>query len=79
LALLAGCSSAPDYKKPQVAMPAAWQSTAPFVQGTPADHIPKGQWWVIFQDPQLNQLEQQAMAQNQTLQVAAARLEQARA
>lgn len=79
LVLLAGCSSAPDYKKPEIVMPAAWQSTAPFVQGVPADHIPKGQWWVIFQDPQLNQLEQQAITQNQTLQVAVARLEQARA
>jgi len=77
--LLAGCASGPDYKKPDVTLPAAWQANTPFHQGVPNDSALKGNWWELFQDAQLNQLEQQVIAQNQNLQVAAAHLEQARA
>ncbi|MFZ6647983.1 efflux transporter outer membrane subunit [Undibacterium sp. TJN25] len=76
---LAACAIAPDYKKPDVAMPAAWQSASPFSVGAPNDGALKGNWWEVFGDAQLNQLAQQVMAQNQSLQVSAARLEQARA
>jgi multidrug efflux system outer membrane protein len=78
-ALLAGCASGPDYKKPDVEMPAAWRSATPFHAGTPNDAALKGNWWELFQDAQLNQLAQQTLAHNQNLQVAAAHLEQARA
>ena len=78
-ALLAGCASGPDYKKPEVNLPAAWQDNSPFRQGTPNDGQLKGTWWELFHDPQLNSLEQQVLAQNQTLAIAATRLEQARA
>ncbi|MES2106044.1 MAG: efflux transporter outer membrane subunit [Pseudomonadota bacterium] len=74
-----GCASAPDYQKPDIGMPAAWQAAPPFREGIPGDSMLKGNWWELFRDVQLNQLEQQMMAQNQSLQVAAARLEQARA
>jgi outer membrane protein, multidrug efflux system len=79
VALLAGCASGPDYKKPDISMPAAWQFATPFHAGTPNDGALKGDWWELFQDAQLNRLEQQALAQNQTLRIAAAHLEQARA
>lgn len=78
-ALLAGCASGPDYQKPDISMPVAWQFATPFHAGTPNDGALKGDWWELFQDAQLNQLEQQALAQNQTLRIAAAHLEQARA
>jgi multidrug efflux system outer membrane protein len=78
-ALLAGCTSGPDYKKPEINMPAAWQSATPFHEGQPNDGALKGNWWELFQDAQLNQLEQQAVAQNQSLRIAAMHLEQARA
>ncbi|HTD03156.1 efflux transporter outer membrane subunit [Undibacterium sp.] len=76
---MAGCAGAPDYRRPDISIPAAWQSAPPFREGAPSDGALKGNWWELFQDAQLNQLEQQAMVQNQSLQLAAARLEQARA
>lgn len=78
-ALLAGCAAGPDYKKPAVDLPPAWQGTTQFRAAAPNDEALKGNWWELFHDPQLNVLEQQAIAQNQSLRVAASRLEQARA
>jgi outer membrane protein, multidrug efflux system len=77
-AWLSGCASGPDYKKPELEMPAAWQFEEPFHAATPNDGALKGNWWESFQDARLNQLEQLALAQNQTLRIAATRLEQAR-
>jgi len=79
VALLAGCASGPDYKKPEISMPAAWQIATPFHEAVPSDGALKGNWWELFQDEQLNQLEQQALAQNQSLRIAIAHLDQARA
>jgi NodT family efflux transporter outer membrane factor (OMF) lipoprotein len=45
----------------------------------PGDQAPKGDWWSVFADPELNALEQQADEANQNLKAAFARLEQARA
>ena len=78
-ALLAGCSTAPIYNKPQVDMPVTWQTQAPWRQGAPNDLAAKGPWWERFNDVQLNALEEKAMLNNQTLAAANARLAQARA
>jgi NodT family efflux transporter outer membrane factor (OMF) lipoprotein len=78
-AMLAGCAVGPDYKKPEVEVPAAWQSTNTFHEAAPNDAALKGNWWEMFHDEQLNQLAAQTLAHNQNLQVAAAHLEQARA
>ncbi|MES2356643.1 MAG: efflux transporter outer membrane subunit [Pseudomonadota bacterium] len=43
------------------------------------DTLPKGEWWRIFGDEELNRLEQQALAGNFSLQAAVARLERSRA
>ena len=77
--LLAGCAVGPDYKKPDLSLPVAWQEGTPFHPGVPDDGAQKGNWWECFHDAQLNQLEQQVIAQNQSLQIAATHLEQARA
>jgi NodT family efflux transporter outer membrane factor (OMF) lipoprotein len=45
----------------------------------PNDAISRGQWWEIFQDPQLTALEEQVDISNQTLVVAEAQLRSARA
>ena len=76
--LLAGCAVGPDYKKPDVEMPASWEGIA-FNAAKPDDGALKGNWWEAFHDDKLNQLEQQALAQNQSLKQAATRLEQAHA
>jgi multidrug efflux system outer membrane protein len=76
----AACSAAgPAYKKPDVVTPESWQTPAPWHESNPADSIPKGSWWSLFGDPELNQYEERAMASNQTLKAAVSRLGEARA
>jgi len=79
VALLAGCAVGPDYKKPDVELPTAWQGDIPFNTARPDDAAVKGNWWELFHDEKLNDLEQKAIAQNQSLKLAVTRLEQARA
>jgi NodT family efflux transporter outer membrane factor (OMF) lipoprotein len=66
------------YQKPDVTTPQNWQSPIPWNQANPSDALPKNDWWTIFQDPELNQYEEKAVANNQTLKAATARLVQAR-
>src|SRR5450756_2034398 len=77
--LLSACATAPEYRKPALDMPVAWKVEAPWREGTPNDGAPKGPWWQGFGDPQLDLLEQQALAGSPTLALASARLAQARA
>jgi outer membrane protein, multidrug efflux system len=69
----------PKYQKPSVSTPQNWQTPAPWQEALPLDSLPKGMWWAFFGDAELNQYEQRAMASNQTLQAAVARLSEARA
>lgn len=84
--MLAGCSLAPDFKMPSMALPESYKETAnpEEVKGEwkPAVSLEKqdrGQWWKLFGDEQLNALEQQAADANQSLKAASARVEEARA
>jgi multidrug efflux system outer membrane protein len=79
LSSVAAFAVGPNYKKPDVTTPGAWQAPAPWHEANPLDHIPKGNWWTLFGDPELNQYEDQAIANNQTLKASLARLNQARA
>ncbi|MDR6376152.1 multidrug efflux system outer membrane protein [Paraburkholderia caledonica] len=45
----------------------------------PSDQAYRGQWWKVFGDKQLDQLEEQALDANQSLKAAAARVREARA
>ena len=78
-ALLFGCAAAPEYRKPALDMPAAWKVDAPWRTARPEDAAAKGPWWQAYGDPTLNALEEQANANNPTLDIANARLAQARA
>lgn len=69
----------PKYQKPDVTTPQNWQTPAPWHEALPLDSLPKGAWWEFFGDADLNQYEVRAMASNQTLQAAIARLSEARA
>jgi outer membrane protein, multidrug efflux system len=79
LILLALCSCAvgPDYRKPDETgiVPADWR----WKTAEPKDTIPKGEWWRVFHDPVLNGLETNAVADNQNLSAAVARVDGARA
>lgn len=77
---LAGCSLAPHYARPATPdPPPAYKEMAEWKVATPADAVPRGAWWSRFQDPQLDALEDEVSASNQSLKAALARLEQARA
>ena len=71
-------ATGPKYKKPDVTIPAGWQTPAPWHQAGPVDSIPKGAWWTLFGDAELNQYEDRALANNQTEKAALARLSEAR-
>jgi multidrug efflux system outer membrane protein len=75
--MLGGCAVGPDYHKPSAETPPAWQPVEPWHEAAPGDSVLKGNWWELFQDPQLNPLVEQALTSNQNLRVAAARLQQA--
>ncbi|HEY2459834.1 MAG TPA: efflux transporter outer membrane subunit [Candidatus Acidoferrum sp.] len=75
----AGCTVGPNYKRPSAPVAAKWDVAAPWRESAPKDSIPKGQWWSVFQDDDLNSLEKASLDANQTIKVSIARLEQARA
>jgi len=72
-------AKSPKYEKPGVATPQNWQTPSPWHEALPLDSLPKGAWWEFFADAELNSYEQRAMANNQSLQAAIARLSEARA
>jgi multidrug efflux system outer membrane protein len=83
--LAAGCSLAPKLEQPEVDVPARYKDLGPdeprgeWKPAEPADRAPRGEWWKVFGDPVLDDLERQASAANPTVQVAAARVAQSRA
>jgi multidrug efflux system outer membrane protein len=76
--LLGGCTVGPKYQRAQVQTPPAWKTEGPWREVAPKDAIPKGAWWEIFHDEELNRYEQQLLAANQSLAAAQSRLDQAR-
>jgi NodT family efflux transporter outer membrane factor (OMF) lipoprotein len=77
---LAGCSLAPAYAPPKLAVtPTAYQETGPWTPASPADAAPRGDWWAMFGDATLDQLESRIEHGNPDLAAALARYDQARA
>lgn len=87
---LAGCMVGPDYVRSSSETAPAYKSLAAvpdgWKQASPADQFPRGRWWEIYGDPELNRLQDEAIAANQTLaaayanyRVAQAQVSQARA
>jgi multidrug efflux system outer membrane protein len=82
LASLAACTVGPDYHAPKMDSPAAWQvdPADAYWHAAQPSHAPLDpQWWKAFGNTELNGLEDAALAENQTLRVAAAHYAQARA
>jgi NodT family efflux transporter outer membrane factor (OMF) lipoprotein len=79
--LLAGCKPVgPNYSRPAYQAPAAYKETgastvipppAPaggaWQPANPSDTLLRGKWWEIYNDPQLNQLEERIEANNPNL------------
>jgi NodT family efflux transporter outer membrane factor (OMF) lipoprotein len=76
---LSGCSVGPNYHRPDAPVPTTWKAEGPWRPGDPRDQIPKGEWWKIFGDSDLDVLESQAVSANFTIQASVAKLDQARA
>ena len=77
--LLAGCTVGPKYERASAPTTAKWDVSEPWRQSDPKDAVPKGEWWGVFRDDELNGLEKDAIAANQTLQAAIGNYNQARA
>jgi NodT family efflux transporter outer membrane factor (OMF) lipoprotein len=80
--LIAGCRVGPKYVIPVTPAPPAFKEAIPadfkgdsgWKLGQPYDAIPRGTWWTVFNDEELNTLEPQVEAANQTLRQADANL-----
>ncbi|THD64839.1 MAG: efflux transporter outer membrane subunit [Phenylobacterium sp.] len=64
---LAGCAVGPDYHRPSAPTPPAFKEAAGWTPSHPVDAIDKGAWWSMFNDPDLNALEQRVAVSNQTV------------
>jgi len=74
-ALLGGCAIGPDYKRPSVAEPPTFRGQATAEAASFAD----APWWEVFQDPSLKALIQEALRNNYDVNIAVARVQEARA
>src|SRR6202051_3198826 len=74
-----GCTVGPKYRQPVVQAPSAYKEVGDWKPAQPNDQNLGGEWWKIFQDPQLNALELQINVSNQNLKAAEAQFRQARA
>lgn len=79
LALLAACTVGPNYVRPTAEVPAAYKEMEGWKVAEPKDHLVHGAWWEIFNDPELNGLEEQVNISNQNVAIAEAQFRQARA
>ena len=76
---LSGCTVGPKYHRPAAEVPPAYKEVGDWKPAQPNDQNFSGNWWEIFQDPQLNTLEAQVNVSNQNLKAAEAQYTQARA
>ena len=78
--LLSGCAVGPDYQRPAIAVADAWNragASAPEA-AQPADKAGE-RWWSLYADPVLDALVAEALTNNADIQIAAARVLEARA
>src|SRR3984885_4839601 len=85
--VLAGCHVGPQYTRPSAPLapafkeelPANFKSEDGWKAAQPSDAQLKGDWWTLFNDPQLSTLEAQIDPANQTLKESEANFRSARA
>ena len=76
---LAGCAAGPDYVRPQLEAPAQFKEMQGWRPAEPRDALPRGSWWTMFGDRELDALMTRVDLSNQTLRAAEARFRQSRA
>jgi NodT family efflux transporter outer membrane factor (OMF) lipoprotein len=77
--LPAACTLGPNYARPAVEAPPAYKEAQCWKPAQPRDNEPRGNWWSVFNDPQLDALASQVEVSNQTIKAAEARVREARA
>ena len=79
ICLFSGCSVGPRYARPSATTPSIYKELPPdWKTAQPVDFAGKGKWWEVFQDPQLNALEERVNISNQNLKSSEAAFAQAR-
>jgi NodT family efflux transporter outer membrane factor (OMF) lipoprotein len=76
---VSGCTVGPKYVRPTVEVPADFKEASDWKAAQPSDALSKGKWWEVYQDAQLNALEDQISVSNQNLKIAQAQFLEARA
>jgi NodT family efflux transporter outer membrane factor (OMF) lipoprotein len=87
LLLLSGCTVGPKYHPPSTPAPPAYKELTPenfketdgWKEAQPQDNVIHDKWWEVFNDPELNALEDQVNVSNQNIAAAFASFLQARA
>ncbi|TDV60816.1 efflux transporter outer membrane subunit [Pseudomonas sp. LP_7_YM] len=75
--LLGGCMVGPDYQRPTAPVSTTFKEAEGWKAANPQDELPKGPWWELYQDPQLNALVAQVQLNNQNVALYAAQYLQA--
>jgi NodT family efflux transporter outer membrane factor (OMF) lipoprotein len=75
-----GCAVGPTYHRPAPVISASFKEPPPdgWKSAEPNEAVPRGKWWEIYKDPQLNQLEEQVSISNQNVIAAIAQYREAR-
>ncbi|MBA3695250.1 MAG: efflux transporter outer membrane subunit [Methylotenera sp.] len=76
---ISGCMVGPDYVKPETAQPATFKEAAGWKVAEPKDDVIREKWWQLFNDAELNTLEEQVEISNQNIVAFRARFRQAQA
>jgi len=80
LVSLAACDPVgPNFARPEAPVPAQFIEAGPWKEAVPQDTIARGDWWTVFGDPVLNDLQGEAIKRNPDLKAVAARVLQAQA
>lgn len=74
MVLLPGCTLGPDYQRPEIETPEQYRQRV-----TTGASIANLKWWELFRDEQLQRLIMVAIAENNDLAIATARVEETRA
>jgi NodT family efflux transporter outer membrane factor (OMF) lipoprotein len=84
--LLPSCMVGPKYKRPSAPAPATYKELPPanspqasqWAPAQPSDALARGKWWEIYNDPELNALEEQVSISNQNIKMAEAQFQEAK-
>src|SRR4051794_19224611 len=79
--VLNSCMVGPKYVRPAVQMPLAFKEELPagWKEAQPDDAAVRGKWWTVYNDSQLNALEDQTRISNQNVLAAEAQFREAQA